>query len=62
MNRTSTKKTIVSSSKKASQNAGNCDEFPFEPSAHIIANLLNYSKALNISPSQNIGQFELVLN
>jgi hypothetical protein len=40
----------------------NYDEDKFLPGKHIIQNLINYSKSLNIIKLQSIGTFGLISN
>ncbi|HEX8517130.1 MAG TPA: hypothetical protein VF868_13115 [Bacteroidia bacterium] len=61
MSKTSTKK-IITSPKNMNETVDNMNEFPYEPGANVINNILNYSKALSIRKSKNLTHFEMVLN
>lgn len=61
MNKTSTKKNIITSpTKKMKTELNNYD--PFEPEAFVINNILNYSKALSVRKSKIMDHIEMVLN
>ena len=63
MNKTSTTKKITDPiSTKMNEQTDNKKEFPFEPGKNVIANILNYSKALSIRRSKSMKHFEMVLN
>jgi hypothetical protein len=62
MNKISTKKNIIPINTKMIKAIDNTKEFPFEPGNNVITTILNYSKALSIRKSKNVGHFEMVLN
>jgi hypothetical protein len=61
MSKTTTNKKSVLSSGISQQPKKTIDNNS-QPGEYIIKNILNYSKALNISKSKTMGSFELVLN
>ncbi len=62
MNKTFTKKIIVPVKTKKNEEFDNTIEFPYEPGNNVIANILNYSKALSVRKSKNLEYFEMMLN
>lgn len=62
MNKTATKKTIITSPEQMNQELNNANEMLFEPEITIINNILNYSKAVSIRKSKCMEYFDIVLN
>lgn len=62
MNKTSTRSKITTSPIEMKEELDSPSEFPYEPGANVINNILNYSKALSIRKSKNLVHFEMVLN
>ena len=58
MNKTSTPKKINTSSENTTAEHGQ-DEM-FEPRAHVIQNILNYSKSLEVKDSKSVGKIDIV--
>jgi hypothetical protein len=63
MSKISTTKKITSPiPTEMNANIDNTNDFPYEPAAHVINNILNYSKALSIRKSKSMEHFEMILN
>lgn len=59
MNKTSTPSKKSSS---ADVTADMNEEAMFEPRAHVIQNILNYSRSLSVKKSKSVGHIEIVRN
>lgn len=61
MVKTSTLSSLTAAKNKKEKQSENLSE-AFEPSDAVIANLLNYSKALSVKKSKSMGYVENLLN
>lgn len=59
MNKTSTPSKSTKPSSVDPTAELNQDEM-FEPRAHVIQNILNYSKSLTVKDSKNVGKIDIV--